>query len=358
MSWWALLRWEWFKLRSRKIIWVLLAALVLFSTFVVALRFGDYQFKKDAAVEDEVIFLAGSPKPADEIVVDCEAFLDGFVPEVPAPLSREDIDFEHTRRECELEIVEVSDRLTMLVDEFTLPGAVPTAIRWTALVGVPVFAFLTVLVVGSEYSWGTLRTVLMRGAGRWRLLSVKLTLIALVVASTWVAVLAAIFVTSSAVTPFASEVSHGEWTAGLARDVGVDVARAWIACLPFIALAALLSILFSSWAGGMLAAVGLSTGVFFIELFSMGRLIRLFDGVAAFRWFGTLAEYDLGWNTAAWMFGEGGEPIPGFALAGAIGVVDYPVDLHAVFVLAGYTALFLTAGFWIFRRRDVSGPAG
>ena len=33
----------------------------------------------------------------------------------------------------------------------------------------------------------------------------------------------------------------------------------------------------------------------------------------------TVAEYDLGWNTAAWMFGDGGRPIPGFALAGAIG---------------------------------------
>jgi hypothetical protein len=160
------------------------------------------------------------------------------------------------------------------------------------------------------------------------------------------------------VTPFAGDVSHGSWTAGVSGDVLGDTARAWFSGLPYVALAALLAIVFSRWAGGTLAATGLAVGIFFLELFSMGRLIKLFDGVSGFSWFGTVAEYDLGWNTAAWMFGRGGEPIPGFALAGAIGVVDYPSDIHAFLVLLGYLVIFGAIAFRLFKNRDVAGPTG
>jgi len=44
-------------------------------------------------------------------------------------------------------------------------------------------------------------------------------------------------------------------------------------------LAALLTILFSPYAGGVLSAAGLSILYFFVELFSIGRLLKLFDNV-------------------------------------------------------------------------------
>ncbi|MFQ5948136.1 MAG: ABC transporter permease subunit [Acidimicrobiia bacterium] len=357
MSWLALTRWEWFKLRGRRVIWVLLAIIVLFSSLIVVFRFGDYQFQKDRTIRDEILLVPGAPKVDAD--VDCEAFVAGIMPDdLPSPLRVEHIDVELTQRECLKEIEEIEDRLAMLVDDFTLPGAIPKGLRWTQLISIPFLAFFTVLVVGSEYGWGTLRTVLMRGTGRWRFLSVKLALIVLALAVTWILVLLTILATSAIVTPFASGIGHGDWTAGAVGDVFSDTARAWVSGLPYVALAALLTVLFSNWAGGMLTATAVSVGYFFFELFSVGRLIKLFDGVAAFRWFGTFAEFDLGWNTAAWMFGEGGQPIPGFALAGAIGVAEYPSDLHAFLVQMAYLAALLALAFWLFQRRDVAGPTG
>ncbi len=359
MSWVSVARWEWFKLRGRRVIWVLLGVLVVFSALMVLLRFGDYQFQKDRPIRDEVLFASGLPLPPSEVVVDCRAFLDGARPgEFPAGFTVADIDVELTGRECEKEIAEITARLEKQVVQFTLPGAIPWTLRWTQLISVPILAFLTVLVLGSEYDWGTLRTVLMRGIGRWRLLSVKLAFVVAALAATWLVVLATVVITSAIVTPIASEVSHGEWTAGVTGAVLSDTARAWFSGLPYVSLAALLAIVFSRWASGTLAATGLAIGAYFLELFSMGRLIKLFDGVSGFQWFGTVADYDLGWNTAAWMFGEGGEPIPGFALAGAIGVADYPSNLHAFLVLAGYLVVFSAIAFVSFHRRDVAGPTG
>jgi ABC-2 type transport system permease protein len=354
-----LARWEWFKLRGRRVIWILLAGLVVFSSLVVLLRFGDYQFQKDRAIADEVLFNPGMPLPPEEVKVDCEAFLAGARPaEFPPGFTVDDIDVELTSRECEKEIAEITARLDRHITEFTLPGTIPWAMRWTQLVSVPVLAFLTVLVLGSEYTWGTLRTMLMRGPGRARVLAVKLLFVAAALAVTWVAVLGAIVATSAIVTAFASDVNHGSWAGGVFGEVVGDTLSAWYAGLPYVALAALLAVLFSRWASGTLAASGFAIGIFFLELFTMGRLISLFDGVSGMAWFGTVAEFDLGWNTAAWMFGQGGEPIRGFALAGAIGTADYPGDLHALLVLTAYLAIFTVLTFVLFRRRDVAGPTG
>ena len=358
MSWGNLLKSEWFKLRGRRVIWVLLALLVLFSSLIVVLRFADYEVRKDRTIRDEVLFLPGRPLPSEEVLIDCEKYLvDGQLPptsEFPPPLTPEDADPLLTERECNKEVTEIKAAIVSLVDEFTLPGSIPKALRWTQLVSIPILAFLTVLIIGSEYGWGTLRTVLMKGAGRWKFLSVKLALLVMAMAVTWILVLGTIIATSAVVTAI-SDVGHGEWTSGVVGDVITDTGKAWFASLPYIALAALLSVLFSRLAGGTLAAAAAATAYFFIDVFSFGRLLKLFDNVS---WLATLAELDLGWNTAGWMFGEGGEPIPGFALAGAIGQVEYPSELHSFLVLLTYTALIGGLAFWLFQRRDVGGPTG
>ena len=358
MSWVTLLNSEWFKLRGRRVIWILLALLVLFSSLIVVLRFGDYEVRKDRTIRDEVLFLPGRPLPSEEVLIDCEQYLaDGRLPpasEFPPPLTPEDADPLLTSRECDKEVREIKAAVVKLVDEFTLPGSIPIALRWTQLVSIPILAFLTVLIVGSEYGWGTLRTVLMKGPGRWRFLSVKLVLLVLAMAVTWILILGTIIATS-AITTALSDVGHSEWTSGVVGDVIADTGKAWFASLPYIALAALLSILFSSWAGGTLAAAAIATAYFFIDVFAFGRLLKLFDDVS---WLANLAELDLGWNTAGWMFGQGREPIPGFALAGAIGQVEYPSELHSFFALLVYATIFGALAFWLFQRRDVGGPTG
>jgi len=360
MSWRTLAKWEWFKLRERRIIWVLLIGMTLFSSVMVVIRYADYEFQKGRDVVDEVIFLPSAPVIDNfEVELNCTEFLAGVpIAEVPPPYTLEDIDYPGTDRKCRQELGEVRTRLDKLIDGFTMPGSVEKALRWTGLISIPIAAFLTVLVVGSEYGWGTLRTALMKGPGRSRFLSVKLALVAAAVAVAWLAALAAIIASSLITTALASEVSHGTMDASAYGLILRDVGRAWFAVLPYVALAALLSVLFSRWSSGTLAAAAVSIGYFFFELFSIGRLIKLFDGVAAFRWFGSVAEYDLGWNTAAWLFGRGGSPISGFALAGAIGTADYPSDLHSFLVQLFFILILGGLAFRLFRRRDVTGPSG
>ena len=358
MTWFALLKWEWFKLRGRRVTWLLFIALLAFSSIIVFIRFADYQFQKDRDVVDEILFVPGAPL-ADDVKISCTTFLAGDRPtSVPAPYTIEDVDFEATERECTKEVEGFTARLDRLVGEFTLPTAPANALRWTMLIAIPFLAFFTVLVVGSEYAWGTLRSILMKGTGRSRILAAKLVMILVATAVMWVAVTITIILTSLISTAIVSGVGHGEWTMGAFGEIVGDTAKAWFSAMPYVALAALLSIAFSRFASGLLAATGLSIGLFFFELFSMGRLIKLFDDVAAFSWFGTVAEFDLGWNTAAWMFGEGGQAIPGFALAGAIGGASYPSDLHAFLVLLTYLLILTGLAFWLFRKRDVVGSTG
>lgn len=360
MRWLALARWEWFKLRGRGVVWILLGVLVGFSSLIVIVRYADYEFQKDRDVVDEIIFLPAAPVLGTlEVELNCTEFLAGVpITEVPDPYTLSDIDIAGTDRKCRQELEGIRSRLDKLVDGFTLPGAVEQATRWTGLISVPLAAFLTVLLLGSEYSWGTLRTTLMKGPGRWRVLSVKLAVAATLLAVAWLAALVAIVIASLATTALVPDVSHGEMGGEAVALIARDVGRVWFAAIPYVALAALLSILFSKWAGGTLAATGLSAGYFLVELFSVGRLVKLFDGEAAFRWFGTFVEYDLGWNTAAWLFGRAGEPIPGFALAGAIGTTRYPDDVHAFFVQLAFVLAFGALAFRSFYCRDIGGPSG
>lgn len=360
MSWLTLAKWEWFKLRGRRIIWVLMGALVVFSAVIVVVRYADWEFRKDADVKDEIIFLPSAPVVGDfEVDLNCTEFLAGVpITEVPEPYTLDDIDYPGTDRKCRQEQEAIDVRLEKLINGFTMPGAASEALRWTGVLSIPLLAFLTVLVVGSEYGWGTLRSALMKGPGRWRLLSVKLALVAGASAVLWLVMLAVIVIASVIVTPLASGIDHGALDASAIGLIARDVGRVWLAGLPYIALAALLSILFSSWAGGTLAASGLAVGYFFFDLLSAGRLIKLFDGVAGMRWFTTAVEYDLGWNTASWLFGRDGEPIPGFALASAIGTATYPSNVHSFLVLVFFGLALAGLAFWLFQRRDVAGPSG
>lgn len=353
--------WEWRKLRSRRMAWVVLAALMAFGAFVVFLRLGEYEFGSGRDVIDEIIYKPGTPVPADPGTLNCTALVEsGALPtELPPGYTIEDVDIPRTEQECGLEIRDVSGRLDELAHDFTLPGAVGESVRWATLLGIPLIALLTVLVVGSEYVWGTLRTSLMKGVGRSRFLASKLALICLVLAGAWLAVVGAVIVSSLVATALSSGVSHGEWATvdfvGEALGIG---ARAWVASLPYVALAALFAVLFSRSAGGMLFAAALAAGYFFFEMFTIGRLVELFDGVGGMAWFATVADYDLGWNTTAWLFAAGGEPLAGFALGKAIGTGEFPTDLHAFLVQAVWAILLGLIAFRLFRRRDVVGPSG
>lgn len=139
MSWPNLFRWEWFKLRGRRIIWILLGVLTVFSALMVIIRYADYQFQKDRDVVDEVIFLPSAPVIDNfEVELNCTEFLAGVpIAEVPSPYTLDDIDYPGTDRKCRQELGEIRTRLAKLIDGFTMPGSVEKALRWTGLISIP-----------------------------------------------------------------------------------------------------------------------------------------------------------------------------------------------------------------------------
>ena len=225
----TIVAWEWRKLRGRRMVWGLLAALVVFASSIVFLRFGEYQFSHGRDVVDEIIYVPGVPVPDPPGTLNCTALLEsGTLPAgFPAGYTVADMDIPRTEQECGLEVRDIERRLDELANDFTLPGAVGESVRWTTLLGIPLIALLTVLVVGSEYVWGTLRTSLMKGVGRARFLLAKLLLIGVVLAGAWAAAVLAVIVSSLIATVLAPSVSHGDWaTFGFLGDTAALSARA------------------------------------------------------------------------------------------------------------------------------------
>ena len=355
-----LAKWEWFKLRQRRITWILLAMLMLFSGLAVWMRYADYEFSKDASVKGEVAFLLGTPNVHNvELDIDCAPFLAGQSPTLPPGITMDDVDVPRTQEECRKESLVREDRLRKLETEFTLPGSIPHALRWTHLFFIPLLAFFTVLTLGSEYGWGTLRTVMMKATGRWQYLSVKLGVVSVAALCAWLLVLV-IMIVSSLITSALAGLGDADFLElGFFADVARDTGQAWFAGLPYVALAAFVTVAFTaSTTGGVMSAMAVAMGYYISDLWSVGRLLSLFGDVSGFSWVSTAVDYDLGWSTAAWMLSENGAPVPGFALGGAIGIARYPGELHAFLIQVAYMLVLGSLAFWLFHKRDIAGPSG
>ena len=104
--------WEWFKLRRRGTTWTLLALLILLSASTVWLRFGDYQFKKDASVKEDVAFLLGTPDTYDlEWEINCGKFLAGQSTTLPPGFTVDDVDEPRTREVCQQAFAAREDKI-------------------------------------------------------------------------------------------------------------------------------------------------------------------------------------------------------------------------------------------------------
>lgn len=117
---------------------------------------------------------------------------------------------------------------------------------------------LAVLIFGEDYAWGTLRPLLARGQPRWRVVTAKLALAAIILLIFWVAawVLAAV-VGSVAGDPdaraveFFLDIPDGWW------PILGSAAGAWLVALAYAGLAALLCTLGRSTAFGLGVAVAI-----------------------------------------------------------------------------------------------------
>lgn len=189
--------------------------------------------------------------------------------------------------------------------------------------------------VGTEFVWGTLRTLLAHGAGRATFLGAKLLSTALfAVLLMFVGVVAAI-VGSYVV----SAIAGGDASALDLGAVTNSAARSYYTFLPYMALASLIAL----WSRS--AGAGIAAGL--VVYFAEGLVAQLL--VSLNRDFANIVNYGLSRNTSALtrvVTTTSASPDPAFS--------TLPDQGQAALVLAIYTALFVALAFWRLRTRDIT----
>ncbi len=191
--------------------------------------------------------------------------------------------------------------------------------------------------VGSEYGWGTLRTLLAHGAGRGAFLAAKLASLVLY---------AAVFMVVGTICVVAASYLISAIT-GLGTEPGVDLggvaataSRGLYTFLPYMALAAVIAVL--SRSGGAGIATGLV--VYFAEALVSGIISALDRDLAK------VFDFGLSRNVQALQRVQSG-PETGPAAAAAASLPD---ATQAALVLAAYTIVFVGLAYWRLRSRDVT----
>ena len=226
------------------------------------------------------------------------------------------------------------------------PGIFATALSHVNGLGGIFAVIFAAGAIGSEYSWGTLRTQLARDPARDRYLLAKLTTIMLMLATaTLLATLLAALL-SAVLSPILG--SAIRITPDDLMNLIVATLRALYVLLPYVLLTAYATLLTRSVLGGV--AIGLSYII--VETgFGALALLRVLGGVWALVYNLTIGQNI---NTLTLMnrhaFGLRPETTAPLDLS------QLPSPLQATIVVAVYSVLFLAFALILFRRRDITGP--
>jgi ABC-2 type transport system permease protein len=333
----GLMGWEWFKLRRRWMLWILLVFALLFAQLAVWGSFFSYQNLRDTRGELTIPATLQERQGRAPDTVRCDDLLSGDPARLPADLSAEVT--AGLAAQCRQQAATLPARLERSYSTFTLPGSIPNALRTVQTLGLILIAILTASAIGIDYGAGTLRSVLTQGTGRWPYLAAKLVTLALLAALGLVIAVASVAVSSLVAANIAGEVPPATGAnAATWSGAGVELWKAWVSILPYLVLTAFVTVLARSSAAGM--AIGL--GYYFAEQL----VVALFTNF--FSWFENIADFLLVRNISAWMGAGGGFP----------STSTPPDQTQAIAVLAVYSLVLSALAFWLFERRDVQGATG
>jgi ABC-2 type transport system permease protein len=190
--------------------------------------------------------------------------------------------------------------------------------------------------VGTEWVWGTLRTVLASGAGRVPFLAAKYATLA-----GFAVVFVVVGLTAATAASYIVSSQAGLDTSGL--DLGTLAsagARGTYGFFPYMALAALIALWFRSAGGGLAAGLVIN----FMESL-VTQLLVTFN-----RDFVTVANYGIARNVESLSRTEGSvvtAPDPS-------GLATLPDQKQAFVVLSVWIALFVALTVWRLRTRDIT----
>jgi ABC-2 type transport system permease protein len=214
-----LMRWEWFKLRKRRMPWVILALFLAYPQLGVWVSYLSYRTQPDG-----------------------ETYASFTLPQ-------------------------------------SLLGAANVA---CSFLGIPLIIIFTASVIGTEYQWGTIRPVLAKGTGRWQYLTSKVLLLWLLVAGAVLIIMALTAVSSLIAGALAGGAPEGASASASWVDVPIAFGKASFVLLPYMALATLFTVLTTSWAIGMAVSVICYLVEFFVSLLPSPDMPKWFETVVSF----------------------------------------------------------------------------
>ena len=340
----SLTRWEWFKLRRRRMPWILLiiavalAQLIFWSTYAF--------FQSGAILDQSSISFSETDAQGNSVEIeltcrDVPDMQEGAIPPEIEQLPSESRDeamraMEGFAQQCE----SVLEDFEALRGGLLLPRSINGALESVlATFGVILVMVLAASTVGTEYGWGTLRTVLVRGVGRWQLLASKTLLLGLLCVGVSL-VVSLITGVGSLIASLTFDdgglAGSGEWSVA-----AITFGKVIYMFMPYIALAILFTVLTSS------SGVGISIGVgyYVVESIVVGILIN-------FDWFESVSNFVLGHAASGWLSADGSVRF------GPPGVGTVPDALHGALVMLGYTLILGSLAFWQFQRKDIAGAKG
>ena len=339
-----LIRWEWFKLSKRWMPWILL---IVALAVVQATLWGFYAAYGNVGNE----YNDGYPGVGGIVTISCAEVLDGTadakvetVIEEIREGARKRLEQRRERGNCPDIVDQIAEDRQRHREFFVLPGGLANSLGVAQYIGVLLVMILGASAVGAEYGWGTLRTALTKGTGRWQFLGAKsLSLVLFSVAGLLVVsltvVVSSLIAASLTLGDGGGLVGAGQWS-----TVAVMFGKATYVLVAYAILALFLTVLTLSSSMG----IAMSLAYYFVE-FILGRILG-----DLFAWFDNVSDFLIGFNTAAWMSETGVVTTEGSLFP----VSDPPGELHAFLVLLAYIVVLGAAAFWLFQRRDVAGARG
>ncbi|MEA5357921.1 ABC transporter permease [Amycolatopsis sp., V23-08] len=218
-----------------------------------------------------------------------------------------------------------------------LSAMLPDAFVGSALGGLPIFVgalalIFGVLVAGSEYGFGTWKTVLVQNPSRVKVFGAKLV----VVAVAGLAVVLVLFAATAGASALVASLQNQALVWPSASDILLGLGAGWLVATMWGALGVLLAV--------GLRSVALPIGLGLVWLLAVQNLL---SSIAAplLTWVAELQKVLPGPNAGALVASFG---------ASAPGVEQIVGSGQATAVLAGYVVVFAVLGGWLLHRRDIA----
>jgi len=239
-----------------------------------------------------------------------------------------------------------SEEIGTIQNLLGLPLALPFALSILSSLGTILAVILIASSVGTEYSWRTMRTMLICSESRLKLLGAKLVAAGILILIGMVIGLATGFLMSLITTAIGGySFDFSFMTGGYLWDQFLQFWRTFYVLMPYALLGFLLAVVGRSAMPG----IALGIGIFFLE-----SIITAFMSLAG-GWIARIPDYLLTANVRA-ITAQSNLP-PGMSMGmGGNSLSDQLPELWLAFViLAAYSLFFIGLAFYLFRKRDVTG---